>query len=51
MILVTTNHSCLRVGYHTISLSFSVVGKEAGRRWEIVREDVGCVGATTNFIT
>jgi hypothetical protein len=29
----------------SVSLSlllFSHVGKEAGRRWEIVREDVGC---------
>jgi hypothetical protein len=29
---------------------FSAIGKEAGRQWEIVREDVGCVGATTSFI-
>jgi hypothetical protein len=28
----------------------SVVGKEAGRQWEIVWEDVGCIGATANFI-
>jgi hypothetical protein len=25
---------------------FSVVGKEAEERWEIVLEDVGCVGKT-----
>jgi hypothetical protein len=29
---------------------FSTVGKEAVRWWEIVREDVGCVGATAIFI-
>jgi hypothetical protein len=29
---------------------FSVVGKEAGRRWEIMQEDVGCVGAIASFI-
>jgi hypothetical protein len=29
---------------------FSAIGKEAGRRWEIVREDVSCEGVTTSFI-
>jgi hypothetical protein len=29
---------------------FSAIGKEVGRWWEIVRKDVGCVGATTSFI-
>jgi hypothetical protein len=34
-----------------LSLSFSwVLGKEAGRQWEIVREDVGCAGAIASFI-
>jgi hypothetical protein len=30
---------------------FSAVGKEAGRWWEIMWEDVGCAGPTTIFIT
>jgi hypothetical protein len=29
---------------------FSTIEKETGRWWEIVREDVGCAGATTSFI-
>jgi hypothetical protein len=29
---------------------FSEVEKEAEGRWDIVWEDVGCVGATTSFI-
>jgi hypothetical protein len=29
---------------------FSAVGNEAGRQWEIMWEDIGCVGATTSFI-
>jgi hypothetical protein len=29
---------------------FSAIGKGAGRQWEIVWEDVGCVGATASFI-
>jgi hypothetical protein len=29
---------------------FSVTGKEVGRRWEIMQEDVGCIGATASFI-
>jgi hypothetical protein len=32
------------------SLSFSAIRKETGRQWEIVWEDVGCVGATASFI-
>jgi hypothetical protein len=32
-------------------LSFSsVIGKEAGRQWKIVQEDVGCAGAIASFI-
>jgi hypothetical protein len=34
-----------------IYLSFiTVVGKEAGRWWEIVRADVGLAGETASFI-
>jgi hypothetical protein len=29
---------------------FSAVWKEAGRRWEITREDVGCAGVTASII-
>jgi hypothetical protein len=29
---------------------FLAVGKEAGRWWEIVQEDVGGAGATTSFV-
>jgi hypothetical protein len=29
---------------------FLAIGKEEGRWWEIVREDVGCVGSTASFI-
>jgi hypothetical protein len=29
---------------------FGVIGKVAGRRWEIVWEDVGCAGVTASFI-
>jgi hypothetical protein len=29
---------------------FSAIGKEAGRWWEIVSEDVGCAGAIASFI-
>jgi hypothetical protein len=32
------------------SLSFSTVGKEAGRRREIMWEDVGCAWAAASFI-
>jgi hypothetical protein len=35
----------------SISLSlFSAVGKEMGRRREIMQKDVGCARATTSFI-
>jgi hypothetical protein len=29
---------------------FSAIGKEAGRQWEIMWEEVGCIGVTTSFI-
>jgi hypothetical protein len=29
---------------------FSAIGKEARRRWEIVKEYVGCAGANASFI-
>jgi hypothetical protein len=34
----------------SISYFFLAIGKEAERRWKIVQEDFGCVGATTSFI-
>jgi hypothetical protein len=29
---------------------FLAIGKEMGRWWEIVQEDIGCAGATASFI-
>jgi hypothetical protein len=29
---------------------FSAVGKEAEGQWEIMRKDIGCIGATASFI-
>jgi hypothetical protein len=34
----------------TISSFFSAVGMEAEERWDIMREDVGCAGATAHLI-
>jgi hypothetical protein len=40
-------NNSLLFSYLFLYLSFfSPIGKEAGRRWEIVQEDVGCTGVT-----
>jgi hypothetical protein len=36
--------------YFSIPSFFLAIGKEAARRWEIVQEYVGCVGATASGI-
>jgi hypothetical protein len=45
------NNSILfyRICFSILSI-FSAVVNEAGRQWEMVWEDVGCAGATANFI-
>jgi hypothetical protein len=44
------NNSLLFLDMFLYLSFFLAVGKEAGKQWDIVWEDVGCTGATTIFI-